>query len=58
MEEWKNILENRVTRLETKVDNVKEDIKEIKDFQKQTIFWLIGTMASTLLTLGVLLFKG
>jgi hypothetical protein len=58
MEEWRSIIENRLTRVETKVDNVKEDIKEIKDFQKQTIFWLIGTMASTLLTLGVLLFKG
>ena len=51
-------LENRVTRLETKVDDVREDIKEIKDFQKQTIFWLIGTLITTLLTLGVLLFKG
>lgn len=58
MEEWKRQIENRLTCVETKVDNVKEDIKEIKDFQKQTIFWLIGTMASTLLTLGVLLFKG
>ena len=58
MEEWQRIVENRLTAVETKVDNVKEDIKEIKDFQKQTIFWLIGTMASTLLTLGVLLFKG
>jgi len=58
MEEWRSSIENRLTRVETKVDNVKEDIKDIKDFQKQTIFWLIGTMASTLLTLGVLLFKG
>ena len=58
MEEWRSQIENRLTCVETKVDNVKEDIKDIKDFQKQTIFWLIGTMASTLLTLGVLLFKG
>lgn len=57
-EERFNCLENRVTKLETKVDAVRDDIKEIKDFQKQTIFWLIGTMASTLLTLGVLLLKG
>jgi len=58
MEEWRSQIENRLTCVETKVDNVKEDIRDIKDFQKQTIFWLIGTMASTLLTLGVLLFKG
>jgi archaellum component FlaC len=58
MEERINALENRMTKVETKVDDVKEDIKDIKDFQKQTIFWLIGTMTSTLITLGVLLFKG
>ena len=58
MESRVSELENRVTRLETKVDDVREDIKEIKDFQKQTIFWLIGTLTTTLLTLGVLLFKG
>ena len=51
-------IENRVTRLETKVDDVREDIKEIKDVQKQTMFWLIGTLTTALLTLGVLLFKG
>lgn len=57
MEERMSTLENRVTKVETKVDDVKEDIKDIKDFQKQTIIWLIGTLATALLTLGVLLFK-
>ena len=58
MESKVSELENRVTRLETKVDDVREDIKEIKDSQKQTMFWLIGTLTTALLTLGVLLFKG
>lgn len=50
-------LEQRVSIVETKVDTVKEDIKEIKDFQSKIIMWLVGTLASSLLTLGVLLFK-
>lgn len=57
IEERFSLIENRVTKVETKVDDVKEDIKEIKDFQRQIIFWLIGTLGTTLITLGVLLFK-
>lgn len=57
MEDRMNLLENRVTKVETQIDDVKGDIKEIKDFQRQTIFWLIGTLGTTLITLGVLLFK-
>jgi hypothetical protein len=57
MEDRMNLLENRVTKVETQVDDVKGDIKEIKDFQKQIIFWLIGTLGTTLVTLGVILFK-
>ena len=58
MESRLSEIENRVTRLETKVDDVREDIKEIKESQKQNVLWVIGTLTTALLTLGVLLFKG
>lgn len=51
LEQWQREVENRLTKVETKVDTVKEDIKEIKDFQSKIMWWLIGTMASSLLTL-------
>lgn len=50
-------LEQRVSIVETKVDDIKADLKDIKEFQSKIIFWLIGTLTSSLVTLGVILIK-
>ena len=55
MEDKIRDLEIRMTKVETKVDDIREDIKEIKNFQKQNMFWLITTLSTSLITLGSLL---
>jgi len=48
-------LENRVTKVEAKVDSHMDDIKEIKQMQQQVLKWMVGALGSSLLTLVVVL---
>jgi hypothetical protein len=47
--------EKRISVTEVKVDNVKEDIKEIKEGQSKIIWWIIGTMGTSLISLLILI---
>jgi hypothetical protein len=50
-EERIRLIENRMSIVETKVDSVKQDIKDIKDFQSKIMLWLIGLMGTSVVTL-------
>lgn len=53
-----NDLRQRITKLEERVDNVKELLKDIKDFQNRLTWWLIGTFGTSILTLIIIVIKG
>lgn len=44
-------LEGRMGIVETKVDSIKEDIKEIKTGQDKLLWWIIGTMGTVLISI-------
>lgn len=48
-------LEERMSIVETKVDEVKQDIKEIKASQNKLLYWVMGTMGTALVTLFTLI---
>jgi hypothetical protein len=57
LEKTVNEHETRLAIAETKVDNVKEDIREIKEGQSKTMWWIIGTMGTSMISLLILIFN-
>ena len=56
IEKWQMEIENRMSTVEAKVGSIKEDLKDIKAFQNKLMFWIIGTMATSMLSLLTLIF--
>jgi peptidoglycan hydrolase CwlO-like protein len=61
-------LERKVDVLETKVDNIernietiksdlKEDIQEVKESQNKMTYWIMGTLATSVISLLILIFN-
>lgn len=46
-------LEGRMNIVETKVDDIKQDIKEINKKQDKLLWWIIGTMATVIISIFV-----
>ena len=53
---WQMEIENRMSTVEAKVGSIKEDLRDIKAFQNKLMFWIIGTMATSMLSLLTLIF--
>ena len=56
IEKWQMEIESRMSTVEAKVGSIKEDLKDIKAFQNKLMFWIIGTMATSMLSLLTLIF--
>jgi hypothetical protein len=47
--------ETRLSVNESKVGDMKDDIKEIKESQSKTMWWIIGTLATSLISMSLLI---
>ena len=52
-----NDLDKRLIRVETRQDGMEEDIKDIKDSQKESRALVMGTLITSVLTLIGILFQ-
>lgn len=48
-------VESRVSIVETKIDDTRDDIKGIKGFQEKMVVWLIGIMGTSIVSLILLI---
>ena len=52
MEERMRVLESRMDKVEVKVDDMREDVKDIKKSQEKFLYWFVGLLGTSILTLG------
>lgn len=48
-------LEGRMNITETKVDEMRQDIKEIRKAQEKLLWWIMGTMGSVLVSIFLII---
>jgi len=52
LEERMRVLESRMDKVEVKVDDMREDVKDIKKSQEKFLYWFVGLLGTSILTLG------